>query len=210
MPGFAFLTTAIVNVFVSNLRSPKFMILQKMTRSIPLLIIVAVVLGCNLFRGTTNTNSGPANTAPERAKKLVDIPSLIGKPLDEVKKELGEPAQKISDTIHKWKFDQGGPRGDLTLYCDYRKPSKVERIGFSMETIYAEGYAFSGFPTYDKLGDTVGIDVRGKTPKSSDESETGSVKFEKIDLNGKNVDEIEFKKMLGSFTEVVVTPVRGY
>lgn len=164
------------------------------------------VLGCGRFGGGANSSAGevPANAEPAKAEKAVDVGSLIGKSVEDVKKALGPPSGEIAGS-YKWEF----PQGELSLQTDSRT-KKVRTIVFSARIFVVGDKVGHGYATYDKLGDLIGFDTRGRTPTSSDEGETGSVRFEKVNLNGKNVDEIRFAKVSGKFITVYVTPERGY
>ena len=171
--------------------------------------VLLCVLGCGRFGGgatTGNTaNSNAANVAPAKAEKAVDVPSLIGKSVAEVKKTLGEPTSELAGRL-TWEF----PQGDFAVQPVYKDEKKVNYFEFSAKIFVVGDQTAYGFATYDKLGDLIGVETRGKTPAKSETGDTGYVTFEKVDLNGKNVDEVNFHKVSGSFISVTVKPVRGY
>ncbi|MEP6789276.1 MAG: hypothetical protein ABJB40_12635 [Acidobacteriota bacterium] len=168
--------------------------------------VLLFVMGCGRLGGggaAGNTaNSNAANAAPARAEKAVDVPSLIGKSMAEVKTALGPPTREIAGTMI-WEF----PQGNLSVEPVYKNEKKVQYFTFEAKIFVVGGQAARGFATYDKLGDLIGIDTRGKTPTSSDTDPTGYVTFEKVDLNGKTAEEISFNKVSGTFISVTVRMV---
>lgn len=173
------------------------------------LAMLCLVVGCGRFSGTDNLNTGSANSgnsgtqAP--AVKAVDVPALIGKSIEDVKKSLGPPKSELAGRL-RWEY----PQGELAVEPLYEDKKKVGYFEFTAAMVSVGGQVAQGFASYDKLGDMIGIDTRGLTPADIDEGETGSVTFEKVNLNGKNVDEVTFSKVSGSFKSVTVRPVRGY
>jgi len=113
---------------------------------LPAIVLTLVVLGCGRFGAGSNadSNSAKSNSAPASAK-AVDLPSLVGKSNDEIKTIVGiEPRFETPYLAFEL------PQGELTV--DSMKGRQTS-IGFK-----AKGGAFS---TPDKLGDLVGIDLRG-------------------------------------------------
>ena len=170
---------------------------KKFYRDIGLFLLTVACLLATTSAGF----SSPAIFLAQQTKISGKVTSADGEVLPGVNVIIkGTNEGTVTDADGVYSINVPGP--DATLVFSF--------IGFSPEEITVGNQTAHGFPTYDKLGDMIGFETRGKTPASSDTEDTGSVAFEKVDLNGKNVDEIRFSKVSGSFVDVVVRPVRGY
>ena len=106
-------------------------------------------------------------------------------------------APKSEDPWLEWNL----PQGDLTIQYTKEKPSSVD---FSFKPVTIGDRTLSGLQSAEKLGEVVGIDMKGKTPKTS---------FESFDIyeyviQGKTVD-VTFHKTPDTFNRVSIDPNPG-
>jgi hypothetical protein len=129
---------------------------QRMRIILPLIVLMLVVLACGRFGSGpgAGSNANRSNSAPTAAAKAVDMPSLVGRSNEEIKSIVGvEPKYETPYLAIEL------PQGELTV--DSMK-GKQTSIGFK-----PKGTAYA---TPDKLGDLVGIDLKGiPVPTSSGE-----------------------------------------
>jgi hypothetical protein len=142
-------------------------------------------MGCGRFGAGSNagSNAVKSNSAPATGTKAVDMPGLVGKSTEEIKTIVGvEPRFETPYLAFEL------PDGELTV--DSMK-GKQTSIGFK-----AKG---PGFASADKLGDLVGIDLRGlPAPASSGEysfyddvkTSKGTLKRVSLHKTGDNFDQI--------------------
>jgi len=130
--------------------------IKRMQIILPLIALMLAVLACGRFGAGSNadSNSAKSNSAPPAVAKAVDLPGLVGKSNEEIKTIVGvEPRFETPYLAIEL------PQGELTV--DSMKGRQTS-IGFK-----AKG---TGFATPDKLGDLVGIDLKGiPVPTSSGE-----------------------------------------
>ena len=124
--------------------------------TLPIVVLTIAVLGCGRFGAGSNagTNNGAkSNSTSAAAVKAVDMPSLVGKSPEEVKKIVGiEP--RFETPYLAFELPQG------TLTVDYMK-GRQTTIGFELKAIQVGSQTATGFDSPDKLGDLVGIDLHG-------------------------------------------------
>jgi len=166
-----------------------------MKNTLPFLLLLICALGCNKFgpdtSSTSNTNSAQTNTTPAKPVKVFDLPAMIGKSKDEIKKVVSA-TPKHEDP---W-LEYETPEGDLTIRFTKTKASYAT---FSFKAISVGSASISGTDTADQLGTMAGIDVSGKTATFNTES------FENYDyeVGGKKAD-VSFHKISGKFTSVTI------
>ena len=166
-----------------------------MKNTLPFLLLVFCVLGCNKFgpntSSTSNANSANANTAPAKPVKVVDMPAMVGKSRDEIKKMVAA-TPKHEDPWLEYEL----PEGDLTIQFTKAKPSD---LSFRFKWISFGDASISGTDTADQLGTMTGINVSGKTPTYNTES------FESYDyeIGGKKT-EVTFHKVSGKYSSVAI------
>ena len=160
---------------------------------IPLMLLIVAVAACGRFQ--TGENAAPA---ARPATKVVDIPSLIGKSKDEVKKSVTKSVS--AETPEELKFDF--PDGKLTvsfnegigrpIYFAVPRGPDIETAGASIE----------------RLGEFTGIDMKGRTPTKTDPMGTY---YENETLDGKKVRIVFSPTMPGKdkFYEIRVSPRRN-
>gem|GEM_PF-3296344 len=175
------------------------------------LVIGLCVIGCGRFGGGSATGDGGnananSNAEPSRAKMAVDITPLVGKSIDEIKKVLGPPSGELAGRF-RWEF----PQGDLAAETNYKDKTKnkVDYLEFSAKVIVVGGQAAQGYPDYERMGDLIGLDMRGKTPTATAKGDTDDTTFEKYQIGSTTVDRITFNKVSGNYRSVIVEPVRG-
>ena len=165
-----------------------------MKNTLPFLLLIICVLGCNKFgpdtSSTSSSNSSAnANAAPGKPVKVVDLPATIGKSKEQIKKMInGTPTHE-----DPWlQYDL--PEGSLTFRFDKGKASYAN---FSFKAIRIGDASISGTDTGDQLATMAGIDIGGKTPTYNQES------FENYDYEvaGKKA-EVSFHKIAGKFTSM--------
>lgn len=178
---------------------PNFDLFTNSMRAIlPIFALSIAVLGCGLFRNDSKvaSNNEPAVTAsPAAPAKAVDMPSLIGKSRDEIKKIVGVEPKAETDPFIEWYLPQGH------LEVSYNNKGKQRRISFSFKPVSVGSQTISGFDSADKLGDLVGVDVHGKSPTST--ISTFYI-YEGLQLNGKAVKDVTFSTTSDQFDSVAI------
>lgn len=172
------------------------------------LVIGLCVIGCGRFGGgsaTGNNANANSNTEPSKAKMAVDITPLVGKSIDEIKKVLGPPSGELAGTF-TWEF----PQGDLNAVTDYKDKTKnkVDYFQFDAKIFVVGDRAVQGYQDYERIGDLIGLDMRGKTPTATAKDDTGDTTFEKYQIGSTTVDKVIFNKVSGNYLSVIVQPVR--
>ena len=155
--------------------------------TLPIILLTLAVLGCGRFGAGTETGSNAAktNAAPASAGKAVDMPSLVGKSPEDIKKIVGTEPRFETPYLS---FDL--PQGTLTV--DYAK-GKQTTIGFDAKA--------PGFDSAEKLGDVVGIDVKGKTESNA----SGEYHYyEGLGAGGKALPQVTFHKAGDKFDHVSI------
>ena len=164
-----------------------------MKNTLPLLVLILCALGCNKFgpdtASTSNSNSTNANAAPAKPIKVVDLPAMVGKSRDEIKKMVAATPKHETPWLE---YDL--PEGYVNIQFTKEKPSD---LSFRFNPRSIGGATISGTATADQMGTMAGINVNGKTPKHTSQS------FENYDyeINGKKV-EVTFQKLGDSYTGV--------
>jgi hypothetical protein len=152
-----------------------------------ILLLSLSVLSCNLLtrRDSPSTVQPTPSPSPVAPKKIVDVPSLIGKTPDEVKSIIGLTPKIGTD------FTSKGVR-----HRDY----KYEFRDIGTASIKFKNEKFDGFfiildkfifDTPEQLGDFFGVDVRGKTPPTTVDD---TVFYEDLKFNGVNVKSLSLGK----------------
>lgn len=168
-----------------------------MKNTLPFLLLVICVLGCNKFgpdaATTSNSNAVNTNAAPAKPVKVVDLPAMVGKSRDEIKKML-DATPKHEEPWLEYSL----PQGDLTIQFDKKKPSMLT---FDFKAVSVGSATISGTDSADQLATMAGIDVTGKTPTYTSES------FENYDYDvGGKKAEVSFHKIGGKFSSVSLEP----
>lgn len=147
-----------------------------------LLMLLAAVLGCGRFQsGTANSNSAvnSANSsAPSAVTKVADVTSLVGKSKDEVKRLVtgGRVTYDPSDAI-SYEF----PQGELSFNWN---DAIDNPITFTLPMASAGGESYSLGDTAERLGEYIGVDLKGKTPTKKYDFMT---EYDGGTMNGKKV-----------------------
>jgi hypothetical protein len=128
------------------------------------------------------------HTSPAPVVKLVDLPALVGKSVDEMNTILGQQ-QKESGPSVTYKIPKG------SVYAQYSNKKQVI-LSFTFEPQTAEGMTFRGYPTAEKLGQAVGLEIKG-TPSSTEYED----KYNDYMVAGKKC-ELTVGKMLEAYNEV--------
>ena len=129
-----------------------------MKNLLPFLLVVLCVGGCNRAGSDSNStsNTAAANNsakAPSKPVKQIDVPSLLGKTKDEVKKIVGsEPKAEMPEEL-EWRITD---KYDLDVNFDKGKAYKVH---YTMPSGLAAG-------TPEEMGGLIGVDLAGKKPDS--------------------------------------------
>ncbi|HVF46199.1 MAG TPA: hypothetical protein VNA17_01395 [Pyrinomonadaceae bacterium] len=162
-------------------------------RSILILLVLAmVVMGCGRFGadgGTAGNSSANAKAVPAPVTKLVDLPALLGKSVDEMNTIIGQQ-QKESVGSVRYKLPKGH------VYAGLDKDKKAVLVSFTFETQTAEGMSFSGYPTAEQLGQAVGLEIKG-TPSPISKYED---KYYDFMVAGKKC-ELSVTKLLEAYNE---------
>lgn len=166
------------------------------------MIVVSLAAACG---GAGSSQSGPANSANKSANnsaasarpatKVVDIPSLMGKSKDEVKKAVGTAVAKESPEELRFDF----PDGKLTVSFDKMMNSPIYFALPLGSNTDAAG------DSIERLGQMTGIDMKGRTPTKTDPMGTH---YENETLDGKPVRIVFTPTMPGKdkFYEIRVSP----
>ena len=158
-----------------------------------LALLMLCALGCNKSGPTTastsNTNTSKENTAPATPVKVVDLPGMVGKSRDEIKKMVSATPKHEDPWLE---YDL--PEGYVTIQFTKEKPSDLS-FRFNPRSIGSA--TISGTATAQQMGTMAGIDVAGKTPKHTSDS------FESYDydVGGKKV-EVTFQKLSNAYSGV--------
>ena len=164
-----------------------------MKTTLPLLLLLICSLGCNRFgpdtASTSNTNSGTTNAAPAMPVQVVDLPAMVGKSRDEIKKMVAATPKHENPWLE---YDL--PEGYVTIQFTKEKPSD---LSFRFQSRAIGNASISGTANAEQLGRMAGIDVSGKTPKYTSQS------FENYDyeIDGKKV-EVTFQKLSNTYNGV--------
>lgn len=137
---------------------------------LPVLILLLSTLSCALF-----------SNAP-KPTQVVDLPSMVGKSLQEMTTLLGPP--KEMGVCYGWYL----PEGVLSVcYRDYAK-KRMENLAyrFPLATVFAPRMAV-GSP--EEMAALVNIDLQGRKP---DVEIRGVYAYNDLILNGKAVDDVAF------------------
>jgi hypothetical protein len=151
--------------------------------SLPFILLVVCVLGCNKFgpdtASTSNSDAANVKPAPAAPVKVVDLPAAMGKSADDIKKMIdGTPTHE-----DPW-LEYSLPQAELTFMFDKQK--KAKDATFKFKPVSFGGATLSGTGTAEQLGTMAGIDIKGKTPNSTSsladtyEQEIGGKKAEVV------------------------------
>jgi len=165
--------------------------------TLPVIVLVIAVLGCGRFGTGSGSNAGTndapkTNSTPAAPVKAFDMPSLVDKSRDEVKKIMNVTPKSEDPWLE---YDL--PQGYLTIW--YTK-GKQSHLSFDLKSIQVGSQTASGFASPEQLGDLVGIDVHGK-PLPTENG--GFYKYEGLNLNGKPRN-VTFHKVGNGFSGVSV------
>lgn len=133
-----------------------------MKRILPFSMLVLAVVGCGLFGKTlspVNTNLVTASPTPKTKVKVADFPSLFGKSVAEIKKQVNEEVDYESASTVKFNIPQGYLNFDTRASVDKEMSFRLaDNASGNYYDVYAE--------TPQELADFVGIDLKGKAPNS--------------------------------------------
>ena len=150
-------------------------------------------LACNksgpATASTSNTNSTNSNTAPAKPVKVVDLPAMVGKSRDEIKKMISA-TPKHEDPWLEYDLPEGYVNIQFTK-------EKASDLSFRFNPRSIGSATISGTATADQMGTMAGIDVNGKTPKHTSESFEGY----EYEVGGKKV-EVTFQKVSNAYSGV--------
>lgn len=150
-------------------------------------------LACNksgpATASTSNTNSTNSNTAPAKPVKVVDLPAMVGKSRDEIKKMISA-TPKHEDPWLEYDLPEGYVNIQFTK-------EKASDLSFRFNPRSIGSATISGTATADQMGTMAGIDVSGKTPKHTSESFEGY----EYEVGGKKV-EVTFQKVSNAYSGV--------
>ena len=151
---------------------------MKKTLGIVALALVVAVLGCGRFGANSETaGNKAANSSPEPTAKLVDLPSLLDKSVDEMNTILGQHQKESVGTV-----TFAIPKGSVYALYDMKSKKQV-LLSFKFEPQTAEGMTFLGYPTAEKLGQAIGLEITGTPAKSEYED-----KYYDYTINGKKCE----------------------
>jgi hypothetical protein len=131
---------------------------------IPILPFLLIAIACGRFQaGTIQTERDRiANASPPAVVKAVDLLSLAGKSKEQVKQLVtgGRLSNEFSDSL-SFNF----PQAELQVFF---KKSAADRITYRLPLVSdpLSGSRWLG-ETPERLGEHVGIDLKGKTPSKS-------------------------------------------
>lgn len=134
----------------------------------PILILLVSILSCAPFM------NGPKPT------QVVDLPSMVGKSLQEMETMLGP--SKLRGVCYNWQL----PEGELVAgYKDHdsaKKKMSTLWYRFPSYTFFVPGRAVS---SPEEMAALVKIDIKGRKP---DSEFRGGYAYDNLSLNGKSVD----------------------
>ena len=165
--------------------------------TLPFLLLVICVLGCNKFGpdngSSSNSNAANRNAAPPKIAKLFDLSATIGKSKDEIKKMVsGTPTHE-----DPW-LEYSLETYELTFKFDKGKAADAT---FTFKPVSIGNASISGTDTAEQLATMAGIDIKGKTPKST----TVLGDTYELEIGGKKVD-VSLYKVQDKFNAVMITP----
>jgi len=168
-----------------------------MKNTLPFLMLVICLLGCNKFgpdtSSTSNSNAANVKASPAPIAKVVDLPATIGKTKNEIKKMInGTPKNE-----EPW-LEYSLPEADLTFRFT---KEKADYASFTFKSISVGSASISGTDTAEQIGTMAGVDIKGKTPKSTG----GLADTYEVEIGGKKA-EVLFYKANGKFNNVMITP----
>jgi len=154
-----------------------------------LFVLAAVAVGCGKLTGGGSGTSGNnvANVSSTPVPKVVDLSALLGKSVEEMNTALGQQ-QKLSVGSVTYTVPKG------TVYAQYNKENKQVMISFSYKPEITAEFSVLGYPSVEKLGQAVGLEIKGKPSESEYED-----KYYDYMINGKKC-ELTVKKMQGAYT----------
>ncbi len=156
-------------------------------------MLVVVVLGCGRFgasSGPVSNSSANSNSSAKPVKKLVDLPSLLGKSVDEMNTILGQKQTQKMYSVD-YEIENG------SVYAQYDNITKKQTVlRFTFREMEIDGRKVRGFVTSKALEQAVGLDLTG-TPEMSEYEEVRKDYM----INGKKCD-VTVKKMLEAYTSI--------
>jgi hypothetical protein len=135
----------------------------------PILILLLCVLSCDRFTG------GPSSAKPTQ---VVDLPSMVGKSLQEMTTMLGPPTPQV--LCYDWELAEG----ELNVCyetSDYAKRF-MSSISYNLKP-YTGGASDRGVGSPEEMMALVHLDVQGKGPE---ENRRGFVTYKDLSINGKS------------------------
>jgi hypothetical protein len=166
-----------------------------MKKTLPLFLLVVCLLGCSKFgpdaASISNSNSANSNAAPAKPVQVVNLPAMVGKSRDEIKKMVSATPKNENPWLE---YDL--PEAYVTIQFTKEKPSS---LSFRFKSRAFGEASISGTGTADQLGTMAGIDVSGKTPRNTSQS------FDNYDyeIDGKKV-EVTFEKLSNTYNAVSI------
>jgi hypothetical protein len=133
-----------------------------MKKMLPVSLLLLAVIGCGQFgknSSIANTDQSAASPTPKPKVKVADFPSLFGKSVADIKKQVeGEVDFETADVVN-FKVPQGflnfDTRASVSKEISFRLRDNTSGDNLDM---YAK--------TPQELADFVGIDLKGKAPNA--------------------------------------------
>jgi hypothetical protein len=150
-------------------------------------VLLLAVMGCGLIgRNSTSESTNKATQAsptPKIKVKVADFPSLFGKSVADVKKQVNGKIDYESPSTIKFEIPQG--------YLNFDTRASVSKeISFRLSDNASGEYLDIYAESPQELADFVGIDLKGKSPNA--DSSDSFVRYD--DLFGGQPVEITFSK----------------
>jgi hypothetical protein len=153
------------------------------------------VLACNKFGPDTSSqsnNSANANATPAKLAKVIDLPATIGKTKDEIKKMVnGTPTHE-----DPW-LEYSLELAELTFM--FGKTAKATDATLKFKSVSFGNASISGTDTAEQLATMAGIDLKGKTPKST----SALADTYEIEVGGKKAEAVIYHSN-GKFDTVMI------
>lgn len=148
-----------------------------------------VVLSCNMMRSNSPSTVEPTpSPSPVTPKKIIDVPSLLGKTRDEIKNIIGLTPKYVTESrtygVHS--LIDGYEFKDIGTATIQFENGKFIELTFNIDQIKSVI-----LDTPEQLGDMVGVDVHGKPPTTNN-TFRNEVTYDDFIINGVKVKRLEF------------------
>jgi len=149
---------------------------------------------------TCLVSCGRLNAPQQRAAPVVDIPSLFGRSVDEVKQTLGPPTSGDGKLSLTWELHDG----ELTIITVWKQETKVEKFIFEPNLTSEAQKQNYKLLSYEQCGDLIGVDIHGVKPDDyAYEKGSEVANYRHLVLNG-HPAYVGFEKRGGTCTGVMV------